>query len=92
MSWKIKNTAFFTSQYKLLPRHIQNTAKGVFEILIEDPYDPSLSTHALKKPLASYNGISVTDDYRIIARIVPSRREIILHDIGTHDIYQSFIG
>lgn len=92
MSWTIKNTAFFKSQYKLLPRQIQQLAQGVFETMIENPYDESLSTHALRKPLSIYHGISVTDDYRIIARLIPSRREIILHDIGTHDIYRSFGG
>lgn len=92
MSWTVKNTTFFKSQYKLLPRHIQESAKGVFDILFENPYHPSLMTHALRRPLSSYHGISITEDYRIIARIIPSRREIILHDIGTHDIYRSFGG
>jgi len=60
--------------------------------MMENPYDESLMTHYLRKPLSVYHGISVTDDYHIIARLIPSRKEIVLYDIGTHDIYRSFGG
>jgi mRNA-degrading endonuclease RelE of RelBE toxin-antitoxin system len=66
MSWTVKNTAFFKSQYKLLPRHIQESAKGVLEIMMENPYDESLMTHSLRKPLSNYHGISVNDIVVII--------------------------
>ena len=92
MSWIIKNTAHFKAQYKILPHHIQNIAKGVFETIEENPYDKILSTHKLRRALASYHGISVSNDYRIIARILDTKKEIILHDIGTHEIYKSFLG
>jgi mRNA-degrading endonuclease RelE of RelBE toxin-antitoxin system len=87
MSWKMSNTSYFKSGYKLLPRQIQDLAKGVFEIMENDPYDPILRTHRLRRPLANYHAISVNHEYRIICRIYDAEKEIILHDIGTHEVY-----
>lgn len=77
-------------QYKLLPRNIQNLAKGVFELLEEGPDEDSFRLHQLRRPLSKYHAISINDEYRIIVRILRDKKEIILHDIGTHEIYQNF--
>ncbi len=91
MNWNIKVTAHFKSQYKLLPREIQTLAKGAFEVIESNPLDPTLKPNRLRRPLASYHGLTVNSEYRIIARILVSRKEITLHDVGTHEIYRSFI-
>lgn len=91
MNWTIKSTEHFKSQYKLLPLSIQALAKGAFEIIEFNALDESLAPHRLRRPLASYHGLSINDEYRIIARIVENKREITLHDIGTHEIYRSFL-
>ena len=92
MHWKVSHTPHFTAQYKLLPRHVQELAKGVFESVMEDPYHPNLRTHKLNKRLASYFSLSIDPKYRIICRIFEGQQEIVLHDVGTHDIYESFGG
>jgi mRNA-degrading endonuclease YafQ of YafQ-DinJ toxin-antitoxin module len=90
MSWILKNTQHFKTQYKLLPKNIQNLAKGVFELLEEGPDDTSFRLHQLRRPLSKYHAISINEEYRMIIRILRDKNEIILHDIDTHEIYQSF--
>jgi mRNA-degrading endonuclease YafQ of YafQ-DinJ toxin-antitoxin module len=91
MNWTLINTSHFKEQYKTLPKSIQSLTKWVFEILEEWPYEESLRLHKLRRPLARYHAISVNEDYRIILRILDDKKEIILHDIGTHEIYNSFL-
>jgi mRNA interferase RelE/StbE len=91
MHWKISYTPHFNEKFRLLPSKVQKMARDVFDLVIEDPFHPNLRTHILQRRLANYHSISVDSNYRIICRIFESRREVVLHDTGTHEIYRSFL-
>lgn len=53
--------------------------------LTEDPFNPSLRLHNLTGQLAGKQAVSVTYAYRIVLCVEIKDREIILHNIGSHD-------
>ena len=53
--------------------------------LSNDPFAPALKLHDLTGRLAGKQAVSITYAYRIVLCIEIVDREIVLHNIGTHD-------
>lgn len=83
----IRTEAFKRAARRFLRKHrdLEATVLDVFRRLKEDPFAPSLRLHALTGRLAGKQAVSVSYAYRIVLCVEVSDREIILHNIGTHD-------
>lgn len=59
------------------------------EILVNNPFHPSLKTHKLKGSLSGVWSFSIDYDYRIVFKFVTNKlsgeEEILLINIGSHD-------
>ena len=75
--------------YKHLLRYSQKKkAIGkALELFQKDVLNPSLNTHKLMGELAGYWSFSVDYHLRILFRII-DKENILLLDIGTHEIYR----
>ena len=60
----------------------------VLSLLSTDPYHPSLKLHPLKGEFQKYYSVSLNYQYRIMLDFIIKEDEIILIDIGSHDIYE----
>ncbi|MEE3718128.1 type II toxin-antitoxin system mRNA interferase toxin, RelE/StbE family [Tumidithrix elongata RA019] len=89
-------TLVFTSSFKrafksLIRREPEMEGKIVerLEILVVDPFHPSLKTHKLKGKLSGAWACSIEYDCRIVFNFKKSSdsdvEEILLIDIGSHD-------
>lgn len=68
--------------------HLTADIEAVLRILVEDPFEPRLSTHKLKGQLAGTWACTVTYDMRLIFEFVKSpgkEDDIFLIEIGTHE-------
>lgn len=87
----ILTNRFKKSLSKYIKRHpyLKDNIYNVIELMSEDVYSPSLSTHKLSGELYGLRASSCGFDCRIIFSIekdINTNREvIILLDIGTHD-------
>jgi addiction module RelE/StbE family toxin len=54
------------------------------DLFIQDPFEPSLRTHALSGNLAECWSLSITYEYRLIFKFIDESR-VLLIDLGTHD-------
>lgn len=85
----IKVTSRFSRKFKLLPKEERLAAVEEIRYFKENPFSPSLNTHPLKEKLAGVYSFSVLPDLRVMFRFSKSdRSEVILYDIGPHDIYK----
>lgn len=85
----VKITSRFSRKFKLLPKEERLTAVKELRFFKEDPFGPSLNTHPLKGKLAGFYAFSVLPDLRIMFRFSnSSQSEVILYDIGPHEIYR----
>jgi len=71
---------------KLYPDQKENYIR-VISLLVIDPYHPSLKLHSLKGKLQKLHSVSLNYQYRIILDFIIKDQEIILIDIGSHEIY-----
>ncbi len=88
MTWTIIATARFKRRARrlrsgdpILRRRIDQTLQD----LAVDPQQPSLRLHKLHGPLEGFSAVAVDYDNRILLTVEFTEREIILHDIGSHD-------
>ena len=59
---------------------------AVLRDLESDPFQPHLKYHHLGGKLKGVQAISITDSYRITLTVVVSDKEIMLLDVGSHDV------
>lgn len=73
---------------KFIKKHpgLRETYLRTLQVLEVDPYHPSLRTHKLKGALKDMHAISLNLQYRIILHFVLKEDQIILIDIGSHDV------
>ena len=91
MRWNVRDTDSFRRSFKELPEKVRKRAKAVLPPLFEDPHAPALRLHRLRKPLANYWAVDVDESgTRIILRVDERKRELVLMDIGDHDVYGRF--
>lgn len=85
----IKITSRFSRKFKLLPKEERLVAVEEIKFFKEDPFSPFLNTHPLKEKLAGFYSFSVLPNLRIMFRFSkPDQSEVILYDIGPHEIYK----
>jgi mRNA-degrading endonuclease YafQ of YafQ-DinJ toxin-antitoxin module len=68
-------------------RSIQNQAVIKDRWFRLNAFDPHLKTHALKGKLKGLWSYSINKEYRVLFEFLSSR-EVLYHDIGTHDVYR----
>lgn len=70
-----------------LPQRIILQAEQKEKIFRENPFDPRLRTHKLSGREKEVWAFWITDSYRIKFIFLPNQ-EVLLLDIGTHEIYK----
>ena len=77
----------FDKQRKNLPPEIKIAFRETLELFLEDPTNPALRDHSLKKEFAGFRSIEVTEDVRAIYRKEQEgkREAITFYLIGTHE-------
>ncbi len=87
MKYTVAFSKIFKKQYKKLQKNEKNMIQNKMQLLIEDPFHPSLRTKKIKK----FNDIfelSINMDLRIIWKYENSSI-ILLLAVGHHDILES---
>lgn len=79
-SFEKRATNFFSKHHDLLTLYEKKLT-----LLSLNPYHPSLRLHKLSQKLAELYSLSINMQYRIIIEFLPSKKEILFIDIGTHD-------
>ena len=64
---------------------LREKTKETLLALRNDPFTPSLRLHNLTGPLTGKQAVSITYAYRIVLCVEILDRQIVLHNIGTHD-------
>jgi mRNA-degrading endonuclease YafQ of YafQ-DinJ toxin-antitoxin module len=89
MTWQF----IFTEQYnrraaKFLKRNpaIESQYAKTLELLEHNPYHPSLRLHTLSGKLEGLHSVSIYLKYRITVEMIITEREIILINVGDHDV------
>ncbi len=83
----------FTDRYnrraaKWLKKHPELRASYLktLQLLELNPFHPSLRLHALSGKLQGLHSVSINLSYRVTLEFLISDREIVLIDIGDHDV------
>jgi addiction module RelE/StbE family toxin len=89
MTWQL----VFTEQYnrraaKFLKRHsdVEKRYSKTLELLEINPHHPSLRLHGLSGRLDGLQSISINLKYRITIEMVITENEIVLINVGDHDV------
>ena len=77
----------FKRNFLALPRKTQKKSAKTEQLLLNNPFHPSLRLHKLKGKLAGLWSISVDRRYRIVFKPL-SDGEILFVNIGMHAIYE----
>ncbi|MEI8248923.1 MAG: type II toxin-antitoxin system mRNA interferase toxin, RelE/StbE family [Candidatus Taylorbacteria bacterium] len=77
----------FEKQYRKMSDDIRKLVVDKIAIFQNDCFDSRLKTHKLKGTLTGYYAFSLNNKYRIIF-LFENDKNIRLHYIGTHDIYE----
>lgn len=89
MPWTFGTTSTFDRQaHKFLKKHpeMRQRLKEVLKRLAVDPFDPALRLHALTGKLNGLQAIRIDYRYRIVLTLQVHAEEILLLDIGSHDV------
>lgn len=82
-------TAGFTrTARKFLKQHPELKEKfaAILGDLERDPFQPHLRYHPLVGKLKDVQAVSITSNYRLTLTLLFSDKEIILLDVGSHDV------
>lgn len=90
MSSLVWSARFVRSAERFAKLHPDLRAKlaAVLRDLEQDPFQPRLKLHNLQGKLAGMQAVSLTHDYRITLTVMVKEKEIILLDVGTHEVYR----
>jgi len=79
---------FTRAAKKFIKQHGELRAKltAILRDLESDPFQPHLNYHHLGGKLKGVQAIRITDSYRITLTVVVSEKEIMLLDVGSHDL------
>lgn len=83
----VKYSKLFDKQLKATPFEIKIAFRNARELFLEDPKNPSLRDHSLKRNFSEYRSIDITEDYRAIykKRLEGNKKVITFYLIGTHE-------
>ena len=84
---RIEFTSHFNKQRKAAPAEIKIAFREVFVLFLEDPKHPQLRNHSLKRKLAGYKSIDITEDWRALFKEAKTSKQKIItfHKLGTHE-------
>lgn len=88
MMYSLRQTAFFARAFKRFARRhpeLRGATEKTLLTLRENPFAPQLRLHALTGRLAGKQAVCINYAYRIVLCVEVTEREVILHNIGTHD-------
>ena len=82
-----KLPSFVRALKRFLRKHpdLVDAVTDTLEQLQTDPFEPSLRLHSLTGRLKGLQTVSVSYSYRIVLCVEIIDREVILHNIGSHD-------
>ncbi len=86
--YRLIQTPHFDRSYRRFAKkhpELKEVARTTFTALQTDPFAPALRLHELQGTLKGRQAVSLTYAYRIVLCVEVTEREVILHDIGTHD-------
>ena len=86
--YELRQTPYFSRAFKrFAKRHpeLRDATRTALNALREDPFAPSLRLHSLTGRLTGKQAVSINFVYRIVLCVEIAEREIILHNIGSHD-------
>lgn len=86
--YRLVRTSHFERRLARFARIHTGMTRRVAQVLRDlelDPFQPHLRLYALSGELTGLHAVRVTYTYRITMTIVVTEREIVLHDIGSHD-------
>lgn len=75
----------FQRSFLSLPDDVQKAAKIKIILFKNDPFDFSLKTHKLHGKLKNHWSFTIKGQYRVL--FIFEKADVILLDIGPHDIY-----
>ncbi len=83
---RIGFTAVFNRQRKKAPREIKIAFGDALALFLEDQFHQQLRNHPLRRELAGYRSINVTEDWRALFKVTKTDKQelITFHKIGTH--------
>ena len=87
-TYKLKWTGEFTRAAKRFLRKHRDLEPRFYETLEQlqiNPFEPSLRLHNLSGSLQGMQAVSITYTYRIVLCVEITDKEVILHNIGSHD-------
>lgn len=73
----------FEKKYKKLPKKIKFKVKEKNILFVIDPYNTTLNNHALHGKYTGYRSISITEDIRIIYKLL-DKDTVLFVEISTH--------
>ncbi len=84
----IWSAGFTRAAKKFVDQHRELRAKfaAVLRDLETDPFQPHLKFHHLSGKLKGIQAVSLTHSFRITLTVMITEKEIILLDIGSHDV------
>jgi len=85
---KVAYLPIFVKQYKKLPEPLRLEVLEKIDLFKKDPKHPFLKVHKLKGSLADRWSFSVNYEYRIMFAYI-SKDEVVLMNVGNHDIYKN---
>ena len=93
----MSHTLIFTDSYKKRAKRfarqhpeLKEQYRKTLLLLVQNPYHPALRLHPLKGKLAALHSVSINISYRITLEIIVTEKEIILVNVGSHDVvYQT---
>jgi mRNA interferase YafQ len=88
MSWRIVATNRFKRRARRLRRGdplLRRKIDQTLQDLAVDPHQTHLRLHDLHGQLEGFSAVRIDYDNRIVLTLQVTEREIILHDIGSHD-------
>ena len=73
---------------RFLKKHpdLRSQYEKALKLLEFNPYHPSLRIHRLKGSLSDLHSVSINMSYRITLEIVIQNDQLILIDVGSHDV------
>ena len=79
-SYKKLEKRFFKKHNDLKSKYLK-----ILQLLMADPYHPSLRLHKLNSPLEKFYSISLDMKYRVIIDFIIKEKQIIFLKIDIHD-------
>jgi mRNA-degrading endonuclease YafQ of YafQ-DinJ toxin-antitoxin module len=90
MKYRFRAACAFWRSFAKLPAQQQRRAREMFVIFKQNPFDPRLGSHKIRKLSARYRRViyaaEIEADLRVVFYI--EGNTVVTVDIGSHDLYR----